>query len=138
MINLNFTLIIQVINFLFLMWALNRLLFRPILKNLSEREGEVIRLKKHAEELSQKAKEVQEEYNKKIKQAQMRALEEKERAREKSLEEAAQLLRGAQAEAEKRLMTTKELMIEKAESARRGFDHLGRDLAQDILNKLLG
>ena len=41
MINLDTTLIIQMINFLVLLWILNRFLFKPILDLLDERRGRV-------------------------------------------------------------------------------------------------
>jgi F-type H+-transporting ATPase subunit b len=40
-INVNFTLIIQVINFIFLMWFLNKFLFKPVLKTLDERDKKI-------------------------------------------------------------------------------------------------
>ena len=41
MININFTIIIQVINFIFLMWFLNKFLFKPVLKLLDERDKKI-------------------------------------------------------------------------------------------------
>lgn len=41
MINVNFTLILQLINFIILMWFLNKFLFKPILKVLDERDKKI-------------------------------------------------------------------------------------------------
>ncbi|MBW2324509.1 MAG: ATP synthase F0 subunit B [Deltaproteobacteria bacterium] len=57
MISINATLIVQIINFLVLIWILNRILFRPIFKIVEERKSviqssraEIERLKSEAEE----------------------------------------------------------------------------------------
>ena len=54
MININYTLLIQLANFLILMVILNFLLFRPILRVLDERE----RLVKESTEIKERLKEL--------------------------------------------------------------------------------
>ena len=66
MISINTTLIIQVINFLILVFILNRLLFRPILKLIKDRtqffqstKEEINQLEKEAQELKDKYQSIQ-------------------------------------------------------------------------------
>jgi len=138
MISLNATFIIQVVNFLLLMWALNRLLFRPILKNLEEREERIERLAKNTEALSLQAKETKKEHEKKVRQAQTEALEEKEKARSESAGEAERFVKKALSEAERGLAEARGLIAREAEKARREFGELSREISVEIYRKILG
>ena len=68
MININFTIIIQVINFIFLMWFLNKYLFKPILKVLDERDNKISGDFENAEKINKEVDEglenLQQEFSK--------------------------------------------------------------------------
>jgi F-type H+-transporting ATPase subunit b len=138
MISLNATLIVQVVNFLFLMWALNRLLFRPILRNLEEREEKIHQLTKNSENLSLQAKDVREEYEKRIEQARIRALEEKDKVRSSGTEEAERMVKRALSEAERGITETRRAIMQAAETARREFSDLSSEISYEIYRKILG
>jgi len=138
MIGLNATLIIQVVNFLFLMWALNRLLFKPILNNLKEREERVNRPRKSAEALSLRTKGVQEEYEQTIGQAQAEAFSGKEKERMDGLEKAGVVVKRALSEAERGLAETREVIKQEAERAREEFGGLSEEISREICHKILG
>ena len=68
MININFTLIIQVINFIFLMWFLNKFLFKPVLKMLDERENKITGDFELSEKINQEVDEGLEKLEEEMKQ----------------------------------------------------------------------
>ncbi len=73
MININHTLFIQMIDFLFLLFVLNIILYRPLLSKIKERARKIEELKNMAEKLKGEAKENEEKYFTKIKEAEEEA-----------------------------------------------------------------
>jgi len=138
MISLNATFFIQVVNFLLLMWILNRLLFGPIVRAIEEREEKVRRLLKNTEEISSRAQGAKEDYEKKMKQAHMEAFEAKEKVRTGGVEEAERAVRDARGEAEKSLAETRGAIALEAERARKEFGSLSQEISREIYCKILG
>ncbi len=66
MINLNATLLIQLLNFLLLMFLLNRILFRPMLKVLEERRARTEGRRKQAAQLDVDAQAIWDDYQKRV------------------------------------------------------------------------
>ncbi|MFQ6015027.1 MAG: F0F1 ATP synthase subunit B [Anaerolineae bacterium] len=88
-------LISQIINFLLILFILQRFLYKPVLKMLDERRERIRTSMEEAEEARRKAAEAEEEYQKRIEQARKeaeaivaRAEEEAQKARDAILEEA--------------------------------------------------
>ncbi len=73
MININHTLFVQMIDFLFLLFVLNIILYRPLLSKIKERVRKIEELKDMAEKLRGEAKENEEKYFAKIKEAEEEA-----------------------------------------------------------------
>jgi F-type H+-transporting ATPase subunit b len=138
MISLNATLFIQVVNFLLLMWILNRLLFGPIVRAIEEREEKIRRLLKNTEEISSQAQGVKEDYEKKMKQAHVKAFEAKEKVRTEGVEEAGRAVKKALSEAEKSLTETRGVVTLEAERAREEFGSLSQEISREIYRKILG
>ena len=138
MISLNATLFIQVVNFLLLMWILNRLLFGPIVRAIEEREEKIRRLLKNTEEISSRAQGVKEDYEKKMKQAHVKAFEAKEKERTEGVEGAERAVKKALSEAEKSLTETRGVITLEAEKAREEFGGLSQEISREIYRKILG
>jgi F-type H+-transporting ATPase subunit b len=138
MISLNATLFIQVVNFLLLMWILNRLLFGPIVRAIEEREEKIRRLLKNTEEISSQAQGAKEDYEKKMKQAHVKAFEAKEKVRTGGVEEAERAVKKALSEAEKSLTETRGVITLEAERAREEFGSLSQEISREIYRKILG
>jgi F-type H+-transporting ATPase subunit b len=138
MISLNATLFIQVVNFLLLMWILNRLLFGPIVRAIEEREEKIRRLLKNTEEISSQAQGAKEDYEKKMKQARVKAFEAKEKVRTGGVEEAERAVKKALSEAEKSLTETRGVITLEAERAREEFGSLSQEISREIYRKILG
>jgi F-type H+-transporting ATPase subunit b len=102
MINVNGSLFIQIINFLFLIWILNIVLYRPIRNILRQRREKFQSLEQNIETSTSDVAEKQNTYTAGIKEARAKGLSEKEALVQAAEEEEKKLIdtinRNAQAE----------------------------------------
>jgi F-type H+-transporting ATPase subunit b len=91
-IKLDYTLIIQIINFLVLMVILTRLVFKPITNWLEKREEAIKSAFKDAQEAREKALELETEYNKKLLEARKEAQELHKKIQTEALNEKMRLI----------------------------------------------
>lgn len=100
MIELNFTLLIQVFNFFFLMFLLNKLLYKPVLKILAEREERVAGGQEQAKNLVEQGQEIFGSYNQKLHSAKLDAIAVKNATRNQAVEQANAIIEEARKKAE--------------------------------------
>jgi F0F1-type ATP synthase, subunit b len=106
-------LVIQGLIFLLVLWFLNKILFKPILKILREREERTDGFLNQADQVGEKAEKTLDQYNEKFRQARKEALELKRKL----------ILEGA----EKR-----EAAIDKARKEAQGFlEEMRRNIAEE-------
>lgn len=98
MISINATLLLQVIQFLILMFILNRLMLRPILKIIQERAAHTESTKHKAVQLEKKIEALQTEIKKREADARKRAAEERFNIRNAGMGEAQLVLGESQKE----------------------------------------
>lgn len=138
MIALDYTLLFQIVIFLFLWFVLNRLLFRPFLALIEERERRTEGVKSEAASLTDEGARLRAEYQEKI-----------ERARNEGYRVKENLLQQARQERERILSRTREeaaSMLEKTKDEIRGEMQKERELsareaeiiAQEMAGKVLG
>jgi F-type H+-transporting ATPase subunit b len=137
MVSLNITLIVQVVNFLLLMWILNRILFRPILKVLEEREEKIGGPEKTAQDLETQAQGTRGVYEAKMRQAQIQASEAREGLRREGAEEAKRMVERISSDAEKSLAETREVVAREAVKVRSEFERLGSEISLEIFRKII-
>ncbi len=75
MININHILFIQMLNFLFVLFVLNIILYRPLLSKIRERFKTIEDMKEKAEKLKQEAKENEQVYKVRLEEAEQKAKE---------------------------------------------------------------
>ncbi len=75
MININHTLFIQMLDFLFLLFVLNIILYKPLLSKIRERHARIEDLRNKAAALKGEAQKNEEEYTRRIKEAEEKAKE---------------------------------------------------------------
>jgi F-type H+-transporting ATPase subunit b len=138
MISLNATFIVQVVNFLLLMWILNRLLFRPILKSLEEREGRIRRHQENMKNFVSQAQEAKEGYGASMERAQAEAAKAKEMIVREGTGDAEKTVKRVLTEAEKSLAETRAAVARDAEKAREEFGRLSKEISLKIYHKVLG
>jgi F-type H+-transporting ATPase subunit b len=100
MIDLNWTLLAAGIVFLLTLWALNKLLFRPLLRVLDDRRAKTSDLRKLAVEKLEYQEALFQEYAEKIKQERQKGYALAETSRRQAMEERLQLIGVARGKAE--------------------------------------
>jgi len=137
-INLNATLLIQLANFLLLMFLLNRILFRPMLRVLAERQARTQGRRKKASQLEADAQGVWEDYQKRLHEAKADAdrirtqlIRQGEAQRDKALETAA-------VEADKAVAQVRARVRAEADDARKSLKAEADRLAASVAERILG
>jgi len=139
LINLNYTLFIQIIVFLTVLWVLTRFLFRPVINTLDERLEKIEGLNKKGKEIEEEVKKKTAGYEDKLKEARHRALEMREGLKKDGLEEEKKTINAAAKEAkdiieEKKGGIYKDIERVKSELGKR-IEENSRDIAEKVLGR---
>jgi len=138
MVNVNFTLFIQIINFIFLIWALNLVLYRPIRQIISQRNEKIEGLETGIENFEQDVLDKDRAIKMGIKQAREKGVEQKDafenEARELEKEKIARINENARQE----LARIREQVGQEMEAARQSLDAEVDQFANEISQKILG
>lgn len=132
------TLVFQIFIFVLLMFLLEPLLFRPVLRVFALREERTVGAKAQARELDERAGAIYQRYQRELERVNRVAAEERDRIRAETAKVEAEILREARA-ATGRVVEDGRKQIA-AEISRIRFD-LGREsqrLSQDIVTRVLG
>ncbi|MFH2012196.1 MAG: ATP synthase F0 subunit B [Pseudomonadota bacterium] len=138
MISLNFTLVIQLIVFLTVLWVLTRFLFKPVVDTLDERLEKTEGLNKKGREIEDETKMKAEEYQERLKEARNKAKEVRDFLKKEGLEEEKNIIKAGAKEA-KDVIEEKKRGIEKEINQTKG--ELEKQIgvnSLDIVEKVLG
>ena len=139
MLEVNSSLIIQLINFLILLIVLNFLLYRPIRKILNQRKNEVSSSISMTGDWNLKAGSYSTELQENMNKTRMEGLKEKDLLKQKGLEEEKKMLQETHESIEEKINRNKQEIQEKLEQARlvlqKDVDGFSRDLAEKILGR---
>lgn len=138
MLELNKWFFVLLVNFLVLLYILNIILFRPILKILKERDASVKDYLKAAKELEQKREEAIVRMNQELQAARVKAREIFEEIRKDGLEKQRSLLEEANREAIEMISKAKEEIAVEAEKARQSLRADVDRFSDEIVRKLVG
>lgn len=138
MTDLNYTVLVQVVSFLVLWFLLNKILFKPFLGLLEERERKTEGVKTESASLTEEGERLRAEYEEKISRARdegravkesilQEARQQRERILGQAREEAAGLLERVRQEVQNELSKERELAAREAEA-----------VAQEMAGKILG
>lgn len=100
MVNINTTMVWEIINFLVLLWLLKRYLYGPITEMLQQRSQKIDSDLEQAEQKKQEAEELKQEYEKELKGARNKAQEMIEEAEARGKKKARQIIKEAGEEAD--------------------------------------
>ena len=126
------SLIIQIANFLLIIWIMNLILYRPIRNILRQRREKIEGLEFSIETYSENAQEKDDAFAAGIKEARARGLKEKETLLQAAAEEAA----GGKAQAE--LAEIRKKIAKEADAARTALREKVDEFADEICQKILG
>ncbi len=138
MIELNWTLLVQMVNFLVLMVVLDKLLYKPILKVLDERDARIAGGQEATKELLEKGDKIFADYTDQIHEAKVDALGVKNAARKEATSQGNQVVDGARKEAEKIIAQIQQEMAEEVERAKQELEPELQSMAADIAQQILG
>ncbi|MBP1714601.1 MAG: F0F1-type synthase, beta subunit [Deltaproteobacteria bacterium] len=138
MIELNFTLIIQLVIVLSLMAILTQILFKPFLSVLQERRNRIEGAEKRAKDLQQQAEELIERYREAIASGQAQGAGIRDEIRKTSLAEETEILQKAMDEANRLIQEVKTRISEEARAARIDLRLQAHNLSREITEKILG
>ncbi|MFH0811432.1 MAG: ATP synthase F0 subunit B [Pseudomonadota bacterium] len=131
-------LFIQGVIFLFVLWFLSRVLFRPILKILQEREEKTEGFLNQADEAGKRAEKTLEQYNEKFRQAKKEALDLKRKLVLEGTEQKEAIFNQAKKEARGFLEEMRGNIAKEAEATRKTLRQQVESLGQIMAEKALG
>jgi F-type H+-transporting ATPase subunit b len=137
MIDLNWTLLAAGTVFLFTLWALNKLLFRPLFQVLDERRSKTSDLKKLAAEKLDYHQDLFSEYSAKIKQAKQKQYAQAEALRSKAMEERQQLIVEARSEADVLREKARSQIEQEVEQVRQELHQTAKEIAGVLTARVL-
>lgn len=137
MINLNFTLFLQIINFLILVALLYRILYRPITHILDERRKKVESLLKEAEKREEESRRSLAEAQKTLKEAKEVAKNILEKTKEAAERERRNIIEEAKREAERIMNEAQRSIALAIQEARMNLQQEAVDIGCAIAEKLL-
>lgn len=138
MISINATLVVQIIQFLILMFVLNRVLFRPMLNTISQREEYIRKSKERINTLENEVERLREEYATRQANTRKEVTQERAELRRSGKDEMAGFLQESRKEVEKiRTGADKEAERE-LENNRPKLQDKADQLAYQIMEKVIG
>ena len=138
MINVDKSVFIQIINFLFLIWAMNVVLYKPIRKILLQRKEKIAGLEQSIENFGKNAQEKEDAYASGIKEARAKGQKEKEALLLTAQNEEKQLIEKINKKAQEDLVQMRDKIAKEAESVRISLQNEVGTFAAAIGQKILG
>ncbi|HRT46453.1 MAG TPA: ATP synthase F0 subunit B, partial [Desulfomonilia bacterium] len=112
MIELNWTFFVQIFNFLLLMFILNKILYKPILKVLDERDARIVGGQEKAKKLLEESQGILKSYNDKLYGAKIDAMTVKNTSRKQAVDQANMIIEDARRNAETIVLNVQKEMAE--------------------------
>ncbi len=138
MIDINQTLILQIIGFFLLLYILNKLLYRPLQDILEERERRISGTLGEASDIEEEVRKGLIEYERRIKEAASLGHEERNRLRQEGLKKEQEILEQARAKASKELERVKKDIEKGKEQALGELRNEAKAMSKNIAEKILG
>ena len=132
------SLFIQIVNFLFLIWILNVLLYRPIRNILIQRKEKLSNLEQNIETLSSDAHERDSEFSAGIKDARARGMKEKEALVQAAADQEREVIEKINKKAQADLAEVRKKIAKDAEAVRASLQQEIDAFAEAIGEKIIG
>jgi F-type H+-transporting ATPase subunit b len=132
------SLIIQIANFLLIIWILNLILYRPIRNILRQRKEKIEGLELRIETYNEDALKKDDAFASGIQEARAKGLKEKETLLQAAAEEEKQVIADVNSKAQAELVEIRAKIVKDAEAARASLQEKVDEFANDICQKILG
>jgi F-type H+-transporting ATPase subunit b len=137
-ISIDYTLWVQMANFLILMFILNLLLYKPILGIIDKRKKQLQDTEEEIKRLNQSVEERMAAYEEKLRQAKMDAVEKKQEIIKEGAERAKSIIDAAKGEIPGMMEKFHGEMNREVDEARRTLTNQSKKISVEIAEKLLG
>ena len=138
MIEINLTIVIQVLQFLIVVFVLNRLLFRPISQVIDERQEKIVTWEENTQRLQDTASSRLENYEKQLREEKIQARQKQEQLKQDLKEKEEENLRKVAAEAAQIVSLTQQELAAEREKLRLELSRQATELSQILVEKVLG
>ena len=138
MIVIDGSVIIQIINFVFLIWVLNTVLYKPIRKVLRQRNEKVAGLEKNIDTFTRDSREKDASFELGIKDARKRGLKEKDALLQAAAEEEKKIIAKINEKAQAEITAIREKIAKDAARVREALAQEIEVFAEEIERKILG
>jgi len=137
-ISLDWTLLLQFINFVVLMFLLNKILYRPLMKVMAQRREQIEGDKTRAKNLESEIDAKMERYQQQLADAKLEAVAERNLLRKTAQQQESALTAEAQQKAATRIKAIRTQVEHEASEARQILRQSVDELAGQIATKVLG
>lgn len=138
MIELNWTFFVQIFNFLLLMVILNKILYKPILKVLDERDARIVGGQEKAKKLLEESQGILKNYNDKLYGAKIDAMTVKNSSRKQAVGQANVIIEEARRSAETIVLDVQKEMAEEIARVKKELEPEVGVMAGTIAQQILG
>ena len=138
MIELNWSIFVQMFNFLLLMFVLNKILYKPILKILEEREKKISEGQQEVKDLAAQGNKLVATYNEKLQAAKVEAMASKANARKQAVEQVNAVIQDARGKAEQEILQVRQRVASEIETAKKQLEPELASMAATIAEQVLG
>ena len=138
MIVIDGSVFIQIINFVFLIWVLNTVLYKPIRKVLRQRNEKVAGLEKNIDTFTRDSREKEASFELGIKDARKRGLKEKDALLQAAADEEKKIIAKINEKAQAEIAVIREKIAKDAEHVRETLQQEIEMFAEEIERKILG
>jgi F-type H+-transporting ATPase subunit b len=137
-IELNWTLLLQFVNFMILMVVLNALLFKPLRAALKARRDTIEGSRAKVQDIDEQVQAQIARYEAQLQEARLQGSQERQTVRKTAQEEEARILGGANQKSAEKLQVIKEQIQAEADTARQALRSETEAIAKSIAGKVLG
>jgi F-type H+-transporting ATPase subunit b len=138
LIELNWTFFVQIFNFLLLMVILNKILYKPILKVLDERDARIVGGQERAKKLLEESQGILKNYNDKLYGAKIDAMTVKNSSRKQAVGQANVIIEEARRSAETIVLDVQKEMAEEIARVKKELEPEVGVMAGTIAQQILG
>jgi F-type H+-transporting ATPase subunit b len=138
MIDIDFTLIIQAINFIIMLWFLNRFIFQPVLKHVEAREAKVKEIEDGASDFVKRGEEAMAKYEQELSNIRHDASDTVSKARQEARERQNELIDGAKSEFRGMIDKARDEIKGEVDSASSSLNSEVDNFARSLTEKILG
>jgi len=138
MVSIDFTFFIQIINFLLIIFVLNLLLYKPLLKILEKRQEQISASEKEVGDLNLTIEKRMAEYEAKIQKAKLEAMEQRHGILQEGADVSKKIMDEARADIVGMMEQFQEKLKAEMDQARNVLHNSSRKISMEIAEKVLG